>query len=240
MIDGRASTIRRIEREIDTGLELAPKEKIISSNWKVGASINFPNITCQPTRICGQCCYGAIPGRPITFTNSIKKFLRNYWYFKNNPTAEVTDRLCSELEKKRFAFLRWNGKGDVFPESARVINEVARAFPKMKFWITTRKPAIVPLIEELPNIFLMFSLDSSSLDRMKKIEDHSRIYYSFLRTKEDDIVPDKAKIVFNLKQDKTLSIGDSRWCRADTKVLTTKNACGSCRKCFSERIFNGR
>jgi hypothetical protein len=68
---------------------------------------------------------------------------------------------------------------------------------------------------------------------MDKIK-HPRVYYSFLRTEDNDDCME-ARIVFNLQQKKDiLPFDDERTvCPVDSGKIEVKNACSKCRKCFT-------
>lgn len=225
---------------------LGDKEKICSGNTKTGFSLNFPICgTCRPTPVCAELCYGAKPGRPITWDKALLKNLRVLRYFKKAAPEEVADRIAREYRRAGMDFLRWNGVGDLFPESVAVINAVARRHPDMVIWIATRIPEMARLItRQADSIFLQFSLDGSNESRKRRREiarsRHPRLYYSFLRRSMDEDTLG-SRVVYNAQQHKgSLIYDDPRTvCPADSGLLPVKGACAKCRLCFSSRALDG-
>lgn len=131
---------KRLEREIGLRI-LGPKEKICSWNTKTGFSINLPiHGTCIPSKVCIDICYAAKPGKPITWNNSLLKNLRVLNYFKSTSTQEAADRIWKEYVGRKMTFIRWNGVGDLIPETVKVINLLNEQHPDMVQWVVTRKP----------------------------------------------------------------------------------------------------
>ncbi len=227
---------------------LGPDERICSSNTKTGFSVNFPlgpKGTCRPTPVCSDTCYGAMPGKPITWTNSILKYWRVYRYFKETPPEEIAERIHREYERHKMTFLRWNGVGDLFPESAAVVSSLAKRHPEDVLLVVTRKPEMVSLVpRESDNLYLMFSLDGSEDSRRRRASAlrrrHPRLYFSFLRRSPDEDTMG-ARIVFNAQQSKkTLPYDDSvTVCPVDADRIPVKGACAGCRRCFRPDVLNG-
>jgi len=243
-VDGTVRGVLTAEKILDTPKELGPKEKFLSKNHKVGLSINFPHFrTCCPTKICNSFCYGAIRGAHITYDRSLLKYLRNYHSVINNPPEVIGEKIAAEFHKqKNFDFIRWNGVGDLFPEAVKVINYLIDNHPDIKLWIVTRKPEMAVQIKSSPNIYIMFSLDKSSLDRQDKVNKlggHSRLYFSYLKVDNNDQnMPQDISIVFNAKQLRNLDETNvGFYCPVDNRKNKSKNACMSCRKCFSESVI---
>ena len=225
---------------------LGQKEQICSHNTKTGFSVNFPICgTCKPTPVCAELCYGAKRGRPITWDNSVLKNLRVHDHFLKTPSEEIADRLYKEYVRKKMTFLRWNGVGDLFPESVDVINQIAVRHPDMVLWIATRIPEMAKRVTRKgENLFLQFSLDGSNECRKRRgiivRSRHPRLYYSFLRRSMDEDTMG-ARIVYNAQQNKkNLSCDDRRTvCPADAEMLAIKGACEKCRMCFSRLALDG-
>lgn len=225
---------------------LGDKEKICSGNTKTGFSVNFPICgTCRPTSVCAELCYGAKPGRPITWDKALLKNLRVLEYFRKTPPEEIADRVSEEYRRAHMKFLRWNGVGDLFPESVAVINAVAKRHPDMVLWIATRLPEMARRVTRKGDgIFLQFSLDGSEQCRKRRVtiarSRHPRLYYSFLRRSMDEDTMG-ARIVYNAQQyKKHLECDDPRTvCPADSGKLPIKGACEKCRWCFSDTALDG-
>lgn len=228
---------------------LGRDERICSNNSKTGFSVNFPlgpKGTCVPDPVCAQLCYGAIPGRPITWTKSILKYWRVYRYFLSAPPEEIADRIHNEYVRRGMTFLRWNGVGDLFPESAAVLREVARRHPEMVLEVVTRKPDMVPLVpRKADNLYLMFSLNGSEESKRRRAKAvarrHPRLYFSFLRRVADEDTLG-ARIVFNAQQSKRVLPYDdpATTCPVDADMIPLKDACAKCRKCFRPDVLDGR
>jgi hypothetical protein len=227
---------------------LGPDERICSDNTKTGFSVNFPlgpKGTCRPTEVCADTCYGAMPGKPITWRNSILKYWRVYRYFKEAPPEEVADRIHGEYVRRGMTFLRWNGVGDLFPESVAVIGAMTKRHPDDTLLVVTRKPEMVSLVpRRADNLYLMFSLDGSKDSAKRKAtlrRQHPRMYFSFLRRKPDENTMG-AGIVFNAQQAKKILPFDDpvTVCPVDADRIPVKGACAHCRKCFSPGVLDGR
>jgi len=232
---------------------LGTKEEICSHNTKTGFSLNFPlgrfggfGTCLGSTEVCRQACYGARKGRPITWENSLRKQIRVYRYFLSVPAEEIANRIHTEYQKHKMTFLRWNGVGDLFPESAAVVRELTRKFSEDILLVVTRIPEMVSLIpRDAENLYLMFSLDGSSSSRVKKTavlrRRHPRLYFSFLRRFADEDTLG-ARIVFNAQQSKKVLPFDDpvTVCPVDADRIPVKGACASCRKCFNPHVLDGR
>lgn len=227
---------------------LDPDENVCSDNAKTGFSVNFPlgpRGTCRPTIVCADSCYGAMPGKPITWTKSILKYWRVYRYFLDAPVEEIAERIHKEYNKRGMTFLRWNGVGDLFPKSAAVISEISKRFPEDVLLVVTRKPEMVSLIpKKTDNIYLMFSLDGSkdSVNRKREAirRRHPRLYFSFLRRFPDEETMG-ARIVFNAQQAKKILPFDDpvTVCPVDADKIPVKGACIRCKKCFRPDVLDG-
>lgn len=227
--------------------EIGPKDIICSKNTKTGYSINFPiKGTCRPTKVCAENCYGAIQGKPITWTASLLKQSKILKYFKSTNPEEIADRIHKEYVKKHMTFLRWNGIGDLFKESVNVINIILNKYPNDILWVVTRIPEFAAKINrKAQNVYIMFSLDSDPESKRRKIKmmrhRHPRIYYSYLRFKSDENTM-KARIVFNAQQEKKNLPYDDLYtvCPVDAGIIPVKNACENCRKCFTQTALDKR
>jgi hypothetical protein len=235
----------RVQEMLD-GEILGPNESLLSTNLKTGYSLNFPvTLTCDPTAVCRKLCYGIRPGRPITFYKSLRKQIRLFNYFKQTPPEEIAERLHLEYVKKKLKFLRWNGVGELFPEAVEVINTLTARYPEMVLSVVSRVPAMTLLLNDAPNLFVMFSLDASPESRERYVEmalagPHPRVYYSYLRWDADEDTMD-ARIVFNAQQRKSLlPYEDPKTvCPVDADKLDLKNACVKCRRCWTPVSLDG-
>lgn len=221
-------------------------EAICSANLKTGWSINFPiQKTCSPTSVCRELCY-ARKGR-LSLDQSLNRQERVFKLFNEYSPKILAEKIADEYRKKKMTFLRWCGSGDLFTKAVKVLNLVAEEYPESIHWVVTRKPSAAIKVKPLDNIYLMFSLDNSkdSIKRKAKVDNYllsqiyNRVYYSYLRQyKHEDTLG--ASIIFNQQQKKgQLPYDDKkRVCPVDADVVPIKNACESCRKCFSPRVYN--
>ncbi len=221
--------------------KLKPDEKILSFNKVTGFSVNLPiSKTCIPTSICAERCYFAVGGP--SWPNSLKKQLRLYNSVKDNPKA-VAEMLAREISGKRQlpSFLRWNGGGDLFPESIEMIHHLSDILPTLPLWIVTRIPEQAAQLDDHPNIFIHFSLDKKSLDRKIKFEKikkrSSNYFYSYQCDKGEVfqaqnlsgssvIFFDYYKLAGDLPK-----INKSIICPLNTAENIT-GVCEQCRRCF--------
>ena len=132
------------------------------------------------------------------------------------------------------------------PAPALAINKFVRMTPNVPTWVVTRLANLAVLFDrESLNLFVQFSIDASEESRRayKKVVrlDHPRIYFSFLRTKTDEEIPEETSVVYNLQQapEGSLPVNDHPGlCPADAgKFGTLKGACGRCRRCFSPKVL---
>ncbi len=247
------SIVKRLSKKIELlssveNRSLGAHERICSDNAKTGFSINFPlgpKGTCRPSPVCSETCYGAMPGKPITWEKSILKYWRVYRYFMEAKPDEIAERIHGEYVRRGMTFLRWNGVGDLFPESAAVISSLTRKHPEDILLVVTRKPEMVPLIpNDAENLYLMFSLDGSEDSKRRKASvskyKHKRLYFSFLRrfAQEDTL---RSRIIFNAQQSKKILPYDDpiTVCPVDADKILVKGACAKCRKCFRPDVLDG-
>ena len=138
-------------------------EDPLSRNRVTGWSVNYPIMgTCRPTRVCAQTCYFA--KGPTTWPTAIEKQLRLYRNTAVDP-QRVADRIARSCDHHRVDFLRWNGGGDLFPQAVLACNRLALIRPRLPIWVVTRRPELAARLDDLPNLYVHFSLDRDSLDR---------------------------------------------------------------------------
>lgn len=231
---------------------------LLSSNAKVGATLDFPiGQTCRPTPVCGSVCYAA--GGRTSWSPALLKRLRTYAVFRAFSTEVVTWKLRAEhlSVRQRFArhgarynFIRWNGSGDLFPEAVAVINRFSALESDIRMWVVTRKLELAAEIIERPNVFLQLSLDRSTSDARVRaatefVEGRSRAYLSYLRTGRYD---DRraAAVVFPVRMRGREEFAPEPRvdCPADAGRLPLDQvpglgglACSRCRRCFSDRTL---
>ena len=163
----------RLAKSLDKGQMLdLKKDTILSSNIVTGYSVNLPIYkTCQPSKLCATNCYAAITNKPIAMKASQNKQIKLLNSIKSDPYS-VADKIVKELrakQKKGLKFIRWNGVGDLFEEAIECLVSAADQMPELPFWVVTRIPKYAAIVPHRENIFVHFSLDSTSLDRFEKV-----------------------------------------------------------------------
>jgi hypothetical protein len=239
---------KSIQSEYDAKLD--PSEKLLSFNKVTGFSLNFPILqTCIPTEICASRCYYATG--PATWPNSIKKQLRLYNSVKNDP-IQAAELLTKEITSKRkqITFIRWNGGGDLFRESVNMLNHFAERVPSLPIWVVTRIPNFASMIEEKPNVFIHFSLDSKSLDRRKEFEQMKKqsenYFYSYQCDKGEIPLPENLLGSSVLFYD-CYKPEDGYIQQTDKSIICPLNlaqditgVCENCRRCFNSLAVSHR
>jgi hypothetical protein len=166
-----AKLIKRSQQQFGAYAEcLKAGESMLSHNKVTGSSVNFPIAeTCSPSKLCIKTCYFARGGP--SWPESLKKQYRLYNSVKADPEA-AAERLAKEINRKfrKLSFLRWNGGGDLFPESVRMLNAFAKLCPDLPIWVVTRLAVHAATVEQAPNVFVHFSLDMHSKDRREAFE----------------------------------------------------------------------
>jgi hypothetical protein len=143
-------------------------ESLIAFNRITGHSLNFPIAgTCRPTAVCARACYYAAGFNAVP-ANLLKQ--RRLYNATVADPAGTAARILAEYDRDGLGFLRWNGGGDLFPESVAMLNRAGRIRPDAVHWVVTRRPDMAALVDPAPNTFLHFSLDRSSLDRRAALE----------------------------------------------------------------------
>jgi len=162
---------------------LEPGESMLSFNKVTGLSLNFPIAeTCSPTKTCIKTCYFARGGP--SWPAALKRQYRMFNSVKADPVG-CAERLQKELlaKKRPPTFLRWNGGGDLFPESVKMLDKLATLMPELPIWVVTRLPKMAAKVKEAPNVYIHFSLDAHSGDRRHEFErlkkNSSNYFYSY-------------------------------------------------------------
>ena len=140
-------------------------KRMISTNRVVGWSVNVPIFpTCHPTKVCVETCYYA---NGVTATPSgLEKQTLVMRSIQLDPVG-CASRIARELREVGASFVRWNGGGDLFPESVACINAFAVEAPEIPVWVVTRKPRVAADIVDAPSVFVHLSLDKSSRSRLR-------------------------------------------------------------------------
>ena len=220
---------------------LADDEKILSANKVTGVSLNFPIAgTCEPTKVCAQTCYFAKGAS--TWPAALKKQRRLYYSVKDDP-AGMAARLVREVEGKRSppSFIRWNGGGDLFPESVAMLDLVAQALPDTPFWVTTRLPLQAASVTPQPNVYIHFSLDRGSLERRAKFERQApeglRYFFSYQCAPGEipsaEQLAGVSVVFFDGYEPPDVGVALDRETLCPLNLATDiRDTCATCRRCF--------
>lgn len=243
---GVKETIARA-KALDKGQTITPKQKVLSGNTVTGWAVNFPIYnTCQPSKVCMKNCYAGASAKPITWKSSLNKQVSLMNSVKDNPYI-VGDKIISEvtplLNKGKMKFLRWNGVGDLFKESIDCLVHVAESLPNLPIWVVTRIPKWASQVPDLPNVFVHFSLDSSSLDRYQKVLDleplSKQFFFSYTEDKGETEQPDQLNdlpisVYFT---DMYKSNTPEKFARVScplNEMNDIKNGCERCGRCWTD------
>lgn len=211
---------------------LGPDENPFSTNKVTGWSLNFPiAVTCSPTKVCIHTCYF---GRgPSTWPASLAKQHRLYNRVKADP-AGAAEQIAAWARRLKLTFVRWNGGGDLFPQSVVCLNHAARMMLDIPQWVVTRLPAEASSIQPAANVFVHFSVDRHSWQRLDEFKPRPGLKWFWSYQCEPDEVPPEsiAPVVFRDGYDPQgtpLTIDDCPLNAAEDIAGT----CERCRRCFS-------
>lgn len=141
-------------------------ENPFSTNKVTGYSLNFPIIgTCTPTIVCSDTCYFA--KGPATWTASLAKQHRLLNSLRSDP-QQLAGQVAGWATRLRLTFIRWCGGGDLVEETPACIDAVACLLPYVPQWVVTRKPEIAATVVPRVNVYVHFSTDRSSLERLER------------------------------------------------------------------------
>ncbi|MDA7520696.1 EVE domain-containing protein [bacterium] len=226
---------------------LGARDAVLSGNKVTGYSVNFPIWdTCRPTKVCIETCYYSKGYN--TWTNALKHQLKVYNSARKDP-KEFAGRIALEYDKHNLTYIRWNGGGDLFPESVESINYLGEQRRDINIWVVTRKPELAAKIEQAKNVYIHFSLDKHSLDRKKKFEQLSKLssnyFYSYQTEAEEMPSEEKLKDVSVMFFDRYKPTGDYSWMNHEivcplNETDDISNTCGSCRRCFNGKAVKSR
>lgn len=227
--------------------QLGFEESVLSFNKVTGYSVNFPIApTCRPTAVCMKTCYYAVG--PTSWSNSVKHQYRAYNSVRNNP-ADFARRVAVEYDRLRLSFIRWNGGGDLFAENVEAINTLARIRPDIVIWVVTRLPEWASKLEQAENLFIHFSLDQYSLNRMSDFLRRHRLsenyFFSYQADKGEIPSFENLKHVSVLFFDTYKPTTDLQPYPADiicplNTVKDISNVCEGCRRCFNGNAVSHR
>jgi hypothetical protein len=210
-------------------------EDPFSTNKVTGWSLNVPIIgTCMPTVVCSETCYFAKGAS--TWTPSLKKQHRLMNSIKNDPKA-VAVRIVRSARRKKMTFIRWNGGGDLFPESVLCINAVSAAMPDVPQWVVSRLPKLAASLAPRPNVYLHLSIDKSSWKRLDEfrsiVPDGLQWFFSYQCDKDETPPsPEAAPVIFRDGYDPKGGVLYGYDCPLNANEDIT-GVCETCRRCFN-------
>lgn len=227
------ATLAAKPRPDDAGY-LRDDENPFSTNKVTGHSLNFPIIgTCRPTEVCADTCYFA--RGPATWPASLAKQARLLNSTRDRP-LDTAAAIAAWAARLRLTFVRWNGGGDLFPESVECLNRAAAIMPATPQWVVTRKPEVAALVAPRPNVYVHFSVDRASWQRLADMLTLAptglRWFWSYQcdrgETPEEGIAPVVFRDCYDLA-DSAPILDDCPLNLASSIV----GVCESCRRCFN-------
>lgn len=215
---------------------LQPGERILSNNSIAGPTLDVPiERTCQPTKVCVQDCYAA------SSRQAMPQMLAHQYRVQHSMEADpegFAKKVAEEYDRKGLNYLRWNGVGDISEAAVKTINWIGKNRQDMVLWVVTRIPELASRIEDAANVYIHFSLDSSSLERREKflsLRPLSQNYFFSYQCARDEVPPAGigASVIFHRKYKLTdgSDAGNPALCPLNLLEDCT-NACANCRRCF--------
>lgn len=213
---------------------MRPGENPFSTNKVTGHSLNFPIIgTCTPTVVCSDTCYFA--KGPATWSASLDKQHRLLNSLRADPHG-LAIVIADWATRLRLTYIRWCGGGDLVEETPACIDAVATIMPTVPQWAVSRKPEIAATIVPRANVYVHFSVDRSSWDRLERFRQLAppglQWFYSYQCDKGEVPPAAIAPVVFRdgYELDNTTPIPDDCPLNLSTSIVLV---CESCRRCFN-------
>ena len=210
-------------------------ENPFSTNRVTGHSLNVPIVgTCSPTIVCAETCYFA--KGPSTWTASLKKQHRLLNSIKAAP-EETAGRIAQWATKLKLDFVRWNGGGDLVDASVTCIDWAAALMPTIPQWVVSRKPNLAARIKPRSNVYVHFSTDKSSwerLEEMAKLAPRDLQWFWSYQCDAGETLTDPlvAPVIFRDKYDPKGGQLYGYDCPLNAAEDIT-GVCGTCRRCFN-------
>lgn len=217
---------------------LASDENPFSTNKVTGHSLNFPIIgTCTPTVVCADTCYFACG--PSTWSASLAKQHRLLNSLRANP-ERLAGSIAGWATRLRLTFIRWCGGGDLVEETPACIDSVACLLPNVPQWVVTRKPEVAATVVPRRNVYVHFSVDRSSwdrLDRFRRLAPAELKWFHSYQCEPGEVpLAAIAPVVFRNKYDLDGSAQIAQDCPLNTSDSIVR-ICESCRRCFNGRAL---
>jgi hypothetical protein len=227
-------TVRALASKQQGGNDvLGADENPFSTNKVTGHSLNFPIIgTCTPTTVCAETCYFA--SGPATWSASLAKQHRLLNSLRAGP-RRLAHRIAHCADKLKLTFVRWNGGGDCVEETPACVDEVARLMPRVPQWVVTRKPTIASKLPTRANVFVHFSVDRASwqrLDDMRRLAPADLQWFWSYQCDHGEVPNDAvAPVIFRdgYKLNGTEPLRDDCPLNLSESIV---RVCESCRRCF--------
>lgn len=215
-------------------LVLGSDENPFSTNRVTGHSLNFPIIgTCMPSVVCAETCYFA--KGPSTWNASLAKQHRLLNSLRIAP-RRLAHKIVRHARRLKLTFIRWNGGGDCVEETPACVDEVALLMPTVPQWVVTRKPDIAARLPCRQNVFVHFSVDRSSwqrLDEFRRLAPPSLRWFWSYQADKDEVPHDAvAPVIFR----DGYKLNGSEPLRDDCPLNLSESivrVCESCRRCFN-------
>jgi hypothetical protein len=213
---------------------LGSDENPFSTNKVTGHSLNFPIVgTCMPTTVCAEtCCFSS---GPATWSASLAKQHRLLNSLRFGP-RRLAHRIVQYGVRMRLTFVRWNGGGDLVEQTPECIDEVARLMPGVPQWVVTRKPELAASITPAKNVFVHFSVDRASWQRlsdMRRLSPAGLQWFHSYQCDAGEIPSDAiAPVIFR----NGYKLNGSEPLRDDCPLNLSESivrVCESCRRCFN-------
>lgn len=217
-------------------------EVALSTNAKTGVSINVAIArTCRPTKACARYCYGLL-GR-LTYDAALAAQARNAAFFAGADGAVLRHeaRRIGRHVLRRQDFIRMFGVGDLQPGSVLFTTVLAREFPGLSVWVSTRKLELASQLPLLSNLHVMLSLDVTTTignveaTRRLVLKNKPQFFAAWVRGSPTDKIPRWVSVVFEEHRMSKRAAWDPerRACPATARDgAEHEGACEKCRFCF--------
>jgi hypothetical protein len=215
---------------LHTDEKLADGENPFSTNKVTGHSLNYPiAATCSPTKVCIRECY--FGSGPSTWTAALRKQWRLYHSTVADPSGTAA-RIAVWADRLKLTYVRWNGGGDLFPESVEAINRVAALRPRLPQWVVTRLPGLAADIKPAANVYVHCSIDRHSWGRAAPMLAYGGSWFWSYQCDAGEVPPaDASPVNFynHYKPGGHALTGDD--CPLNT-ADDIAGVCSTCRRCF--------
>lgn len=212
---------------------LRADENPFSTNKVTGHSLNMPIIgTCLPTGLCAETCY--FSRGPATWSASLGKQHRLLNSTRAHP-LETADMISQWAVRLRLTFIRWNGGGDLIEESLPCIDRVALNLRRIPQWVVSRKPQLASRIVPRPNVYVHFSVDAGSWQRLEEMRQSApadlQWFWSYQCGPEEQPPPRAAPVIFRDSYDRRGTPEAEGDCPLNGRD-DISGVCEGCRRCF--------